>query len=215
MDWKRLTRLTGVAFVVLLVLSFIVGGNTPDPDASVQEVAQYYPDHTGSQTASAILGAYAVVFFVFFAGVLRATLRRTEETTATLSTLSFGGALLIAVGGSIFASLAFLFGDLGDNLDPVALQTLNAVAGEFFVPIAAGGAVFMISTGIAIRRGGALAGWMGIVAIIIGVLAVTPAGFFAFLAVMAWVLVASIMLYIREPTATSAAPSPSAADPLG
>ena len=208
MDWKRMAPLTGAAFVVLLVVGFIVGGETPDFDDSAQDVVSFYSSHESSQTVSAILGAYAVLFFVFFAGNLRAALRRTEEPPGVLSAVSFGGALLVAVGGLIFSGLTFILADIADEetIDPVVSQTLNTLSGEFFIPLAVGTGIFLIATGIAILRGAALPRWLGWVALVVGILAVTPAGFFAFLAMLAWVLVASVTMYLRTPAAVAASP---------
>jgi hypothetical protein len=207
---KRWAPLTGVAFVVLLVISFILSGSTPDPDDPAQKVVSFYNDHDSKEIVSAVIGAYAMLFFVFFAGVLRATLRRTEPDPATLSTIAFGGGILVAVGGLIFAALSFTLGDLADKLDPSAMQALNALSGDFFFPLAVGTAIFLIASGIATVRGGLLPNWLGWAGIVIGVLAVTPVGFFAFLASLVWVLVTAIILATVAEPATE---SPGAAVP--
>jgi hypothetical protein len=212
MNWKRLTPLTGVVFVVLLVISFIVSGDTPDFDDSAQDVVSFYSSHESSQTIGAILGAYAVLFFVFFAGTLRGALRRTEEPPGVLSVVAFGGALLVAVGGATFAGLTFVLADMADEstIDPAATQALSVLNSEFFIPIAVGTAVFLIAAGIAIVRGAALPAWFGWTGLVIGVLAVTPAGFFAFLAMLAWVLAASLTLYAQARSATAPPPTSTA-----
>jgi hypothetical protein len=202
---KRWAPLTGVVFVILLVISFILSGSTPDPDDSAQKVTSFYNKHDTKEIVSAILGAYAALFFVFFVGVWRAALRRTEPEPGTLSTIAFGGGILIAVGGLTFSALTFTLGDLADKLDPTAMQALNALSGDFFFPLAVGIGTFLIASGIATLRGGPLPKWLGWVGILIGVLAVTPIGFFAFFASLVWVLVVSIVLTIR--------PAPAAGQP--
>src|ERR687887_245982 len=99
MNWKRLAPLTGVVFVALLVASFIVSGNTPDSDASAQEVASFYSSHDPSQSVSALLGGLAVIFFLFFLGILRGELRRREEAPGVLSATAFAGGIVLALGG--------------------------------------------------------------------------------------------------------------------
>jgi hypothetical protein len=44
---------------------------------------------------------------------------------------------------------------------------------------------------------------MGYVAVVLGVLAVTPVGFFAFLATGIWILIASVLLYQQGPASVS------------
>jgi hypothetical protein len=212
----RWPPLTGVVFVILIVISFILSGETPDFDDTGEEVISFYTDNEGSQMVSAVLGAYAALFFIFFASLLRAELRRNEEGPGVLSTISFAGAVVFAVGGLAFAGFTFTLADLADESpDPGAMQALNALNGEFFFPVAVGMGAFLLGAGIATVRGGVLSTWIGWAAVVIGVLAVTPAGFFAFLAGLAWVLVVSIML-AREPASPGAAPpppSPGAAPP--
>ena len=79
--------------------------------------------------------------------------------------------------------------------------------------VAVGMGAFLLGAGIASIRGGVLSTWIGWAAVVIGVLAVTPVGFFAFLAGLAWVLVVSILL-AREPAeAGAAAPPPRPPEP--
>jgi hypothetical protein len=123
-----------------------------------------------------------------------------------LSAIAFGGALLAAVGGLIFSGLTFTLGDAADDLDPAAVQALHALNLDLFLPLAVGTGAFLIASGIAIVRGATLYPWLGWVGIVIGIAAVTPIGFFAFLAMLAWVLVASISLAMAAGAERAAPP---------
>ena len=206
--WSRLSWLTGVVFVALLVASFSVSGNSPGSDESGAKVISFYRDHQNAQRASAILGALAVVFFLFFAGALREHLRGSDRASG-LATTGFGGAVLIAVGGASFSGFSFALADVPDKLSPAAAQALNLLSNDFFFPFVTGVAVFAIASGLAITRYALLPRWLGWVALLIGVVAVTPIGFFSFFALMAWVLVVSILVFVRlgrSLPATGAAP---------
>jgi hypothetical protein len=98
------------------------------------------------------------------------------------------------VGLALFATMAFALTDEPKALDPAAAQALNVLSVDAFGPVAVGVSAFLIATGLAIVRTGALASWLGWVAIVIGIVAVTPIGFVAFFAFLAWTLVASVML---------------------
>jgi hypothetical protein len=203
--WSRLVPLCGVLFVALLVGSFAWSGNSPGVKASGAKVIQFYTAHHDAQQNSAFLGMYAAVLFLFFAAWLRGYLRRTAQPAAgTLAALSFGGAVLFAAGGTLQNGLQFALSDAPGSLSAGAAQALNVLDNDLFLPLIVGGCVFMIANGIAAVRLGVLPAWLGWIAILIGVVTVTPVGFVGFLAVLGWVLVASVVLTVREWQATPA-----------
>ena len=57
-------------------------------------------------------------------------------------------------------------------------------------------------------RTGIFPAWMGWLAIVLGVLSVTPAGFFAILLMLAWIIAVSLMLYMRTTPAAGPLPPP-------
>lgn len=205
--WMTLAPLTGVVFVVLLAVSFALSGSTPGAGATGQHVISYYSAHKGSEQASAFLALYGVVFFLFFAANLRSYFRAALGGSA-LPTLSFGGAVVVAVGGAIFASITIALSDVPGKLGAGAAQALNVLSNDFFVPLIVGTCVFMIANGLATLRSRALPVWLGWIALLLGVIAVTPIGFFGFLGLMGWTLVVSVLLVLRarnRPAATSPA----------
>ena len=196
--WTRLAPLTGVVFAALIVAGPIaLGGNTPGSDETGAKVIQFYRDHQHAQQIASLLGALAVIFLVFFVGCLRVHLR--NAGLDGLAAVSFGGGVLIAVGGATFSSLTFALADVPDKLDASAAVALNVLNNDFFFPFSAGVAIFMLTNAVAVVRSRALPVWLGWVAVPIGVLAVTPAGFFAFPATLAWILVVAILLFLRAP----------------
>ena len=208
--WERRAPLTGVIAFVLIALAFIIGGETPDFDASPTEALDFYVDNEGSQFAASILLFYGALFLALFAATLRVRLRRPGADSDALPLLSFVGGLVLALGILFFAGFTFTLADAGDALDPAAAQALNALNGDFFFPVAFGTALFMIGAGLAILRGAYLPRWLGWAAIVIGVVAATPGGFFGFLASGIWMVVAAIMLTTRAEPAAGAGRAPAA-----
>lgn len=200
--WSRRAPLTGVIAVVLFVIAGVIGGETPDTDSTSQEVVEFYVDDEGSQLASAMLGAYGALFLIFFVGALRKLLQQAEGQSRGLPTVAFGGGLIMAVGVLLFAGLTFTLADAADSLEPAAVQAINALNSDLFFPLAIGTVVLLVSTGVSMRRSGAFPGWLAWAAIVIGVVAATPLGFFAFLAALVWILVAGIVL-TRSPVAAA------------
>jgi hypothetical protein len=212
----RFAPLKGVVFVALIVIAIVVGGETPDNDDSQRAIVDFWQDNEGSQFASTLIGAWAVVFFLWFAGSVRATLRRVEEGPARLSALSFGGAIVGAVGLLISLGLAFAAVDSVDDVPADVTQTLTILGNELFFPIAVGLGVFFMATGLLAVRTRALPVAIAWLAVAIGVLCITPVGFIALLAGLVWILLVSVLLYRREsgPAARPADTGPTASTPV-
>jgi hypothetical protein len=204
--WPALAPLTGIAFVILVVVAFAIGGETPGTDDSPQKILSYYNDHDSKQMwASALLGLGTVLLF-FFLGVLRTVLRAGEGAVGRLSAVAFGGGLVLGTGILAFAGFTFTLADTADHLTPDAAQALNALNSDFFFPLSAGLATLLLATGISGVRTRVLPAWLSWVAIVLGVAAVTPVGFFAFLAFGLWVVVVSVILWRAASTVPAAQP---------
>jgi hypothetical protein len=208
MNTKVIGPLTGILFVVLVALAFIVSGETPSTDDSRQEIVSFYLDNDSEQAAAAAILALATVAFLFFLGSLRNALRAAPGDEGGLSTVTLLGGLMIAVGASIFAGIGFTLGDAADELDESAIVTLNALNSDMFFTVAVGTAVFNLGLALAILRHGALPRALGWVALVVGVVGLTPLGFFAFLATGIVVIWTSVVLAQRA--TASAAPPPAA-----
>ena len=131
-------------------------------------------------------------------------LRAAEGVVGRLSAVAFGGGLVLGIGMLAFAGFTFTLADTADHLTPSGAQALNMLNSDFFFPLAAGLGTLMLATGIAAVRTRVLPAWAAWIAIVIGIAAVTPAGFFAFLAFGLWVLAVSLILW-RAASAVSPA----------
>jgi len=206
MSKGRLAPLTGVAFVVLAIIAFVIGGEPPDPsEDSAQKIVDFYKENKDAQIPSAILGAIAGTLFVFFGGCVRRVLRDAEGPGGILSAVAFAGTIIFATGLAIDGAISFALADTIDKLDPVGAQALSALYSYDFVVFALGLQLFLLAMGISVVRHRALPSWLGWIAIVLGVLAMTPIGFFVFLATGILVLVISVMLTMRaRPTPAGA-----------
>jgi hypothetical protein len=198
------TPLTGVLFVGLgLATIFLGSNNTPDSSWSGARVIAFYEVHRHDQRISDVLGAVAFMFLVFFAASLRGYLRRANAAEGA-STLALAGAALFAVGFVISVGFDYALADVPGRLAPAAAQALNVASNDVWFLVPVGGCVFSIGNGVAILRGAPLPNWLGWVAIVIGIAAFTPALFFALFALLVWVLVVSVLIYLRSGSATPA-----------
>jgi hypothetical protein len=212
--WSRRAPLLGLVFVGLLVATFALSWNTPDNKATGTKIIAYYTSHQSQEQLANVLGAFAVVFWLFFAGSLRDFLRRSGASDGLVST-AFGGAILFGVGGAIFSSLGFALADEPSRLDASSAHALNELSNTFFFPLSAGFAVFAISSAIAILRTRALPVALGWIVLVLGVIAVTPAGFFALFALLVWTAVVSVMTYLRAGQPASAPAVTAPPEPVG
>ena len=202
-DWW--TPLTGVAFIVLVIIAFSIGGEPPDADEPVREIVSHYVDDKDSIFVGAIIGGFAGAMLIFFAGVLRRALRAAEGESGVLSLVAYTGLVIIAIGIAIDGTITIALAEAAEDIDPVGVQALQALWDNDFLPFAMGNLVFLTATGLSIIRHGALPKWLGWAALVLAVAALTPAGFIAFLGAAVWLLIASVMLTLRARAAPPAA----------
>jgi hypothetical protein len=194
-DW--LLPLTGVAFIVLLIVGFAVAGDAPESDKGGQEIIDWYVDNKDSASIGSGIVAAAAVFFVFFANYFRGVVRDNASGPELASATILAGASIVAVGAAFDSTLVLGLAQAADHLDPAAAQAIGAIWDNDFLPLAIGAEIFIISSAAAILRGNVLPRWLGWAAVVIAIAAATPAGFVAFIATGVWIIVASVMLSLR------------------
>lgn len=211
---ERLAPLTGVLAVALIVAAFVVfPDEVPETDKSVAEIAKFWRDHDDEASISAVLLALSAIPMTWFAGSVRRVLDRAEGGRGRLAAIAFAGLVIYSVGALVGGALQFAAGESADQISPAAIETLNAITVNFWFPYIAGIAIFMLATGVASLRHRALHPALGWTALALGILGITPLGFFAFLASGLWILAASVVLYLRDDADAPAAPAAPAAPP--
>lgn len=203
---ERAAPLAGVGFTALLVASFMIAGETPDREDSTAQVVAYWTENDGQQIMGAVLAGFASVFLVWFGSSLRGAILRAEGGDGRLAVIAFAGSVMAAVGALLFAGLSFAAADSVGDVPGEVTQTIGVLNEELFFPLAGGIALMMIASGLAFIRTRMLPVWLGWLTLVIGLAAMTPVGFFAFLATIAWVAAIGIVLYMRqsEPVAPAA-----------
>jgi hypothetical protein len=207
--------LTGVLFIVVLIISFLVsGGDPPDADEGAGKVIKHYVDHKDAIEIGAAISAVAAALLVFFGSFMHSTLDAPAPGRSIAPRVAFAGTVMIAIGAMIDGTISFALAEAVDNkVPPQSLLGLQALWDNDFLPLLLGGALFLLASGIAIVQHGALPVWLGWVAIVLGVVAFTPVGFVALLAGAVWIVVASVMLTLRASRATPLPPAAPATEP--
>lgn len=219
-NWERIARATGIIFVVLAVIGFLVIGDQPKVGDSSTDIASFYTDHRGRVLTAMVIFGFAFLFLIWFVGAVAETLREAGEGRLAATAL-----VLSAVWVALQASITMMAGGLALNIAAagdnggvlVALNTITWTGDVFAAFLLAG--VFAAVT-IGLVRSKTLPswyGWLGLVATLAVILRATnwaedgfwsPSGEFVFLAIISgllWTLVTSIMLVRRAP-ATADAP---------
>jgi hypothetical protein len=202
-EW--LVPLTGVGFILVAIVSFIVAGEPKDASHPAREIAEWYTDNKDAVQISAFIGMAATVLLVFFGAYLRNVLRAAAGGADMLSLVSFLGIVVVAVGFAIDTTISIALAERADDIDPIAVQSLQALWDNDFVPIALGILLFLWATGLSVLRTGALPKWIGWIMILLGVVALTPIGFASFIGTAVLILVISILLAVRARSVTAAA----------
>ncbi len=189
--------LSGLAFLIVAIVAFAIQGEPPSADDGAAEIVEFYVDNDSAVMFGGALAALAAALFVFFAGYLRKVLRAAEGEGGVLSATAFAGAIILATGIAIDATILFALSESAEDVEPAAAQALQALWDNDFMPLAVGNMLFLLSAGLSIVRHGALPAWLGWVAIVLALTAITPIGFAAFMGGALWTAIVSVMLAMR------------------
>ena len=195
---QRFAPLTGVLFVVLTVVAFVLGGETPDFDDPPEEVVEYFVDNDTVNIVGSLVEGLGAVVLLFFAAYLARTVG-----AGILAWVVLGGGIVAAAGIGVDAGIRFALteaaGEVGpEEISPLAVQTLNALWSNFFFPMVVGLGTLVLATSLAALRTRVIPVWLAWIGIVIFVVFFTPAGFIAFLVAGLWIIVISIILWRRE-----------------
>jgi hypothetical protein len=204
-SWARYAPLSGLLFVVLVVISIIIGGfDSVDSNDSVVKVVKFWHDNDSEQSASAIIGAVATIPFLWFLGSLRSAFSEAEGGTGRLSSIAYAGGIILAGFALIDGALQFATAESVGDVPPVATQTLSALYNNFFFGFPVGIGTLLLASSLVILRFRAMPAWMGWFAFILGIVSITPIGFFAFFVVFLWIAIASWLLFAQQGPAAPA-----------
>jgi hypothetical protein len=207
-DLGRWATLIGVPYIVLWLFGFLFSGSTPDSNSSAQHAVSYFEAHRTHERVGMFLLIYGAIFALMFAAALRSFLKNRSNGDG-LITLGFSGMVIFAVG--VFTLLGMLFAatDVPGKITPSAEQALNVLQNDIFFALLAGAGIFLLGNGLAIVAAGALPKWLGWVAVPLGVIAVTPLGWFvAIFALPIWSLIATVLMYLRTRPASAPVAAP-------
>jgi hypothetical protein len=200
----RWLPLTGILSIALIVGGILLG-EPPDASHPPQEIVDFYVENKAKMQYGTIAFGAAMILLVAFASYLRSVLNRGEGSTDILPVVAVAGATIFAVGGAIDAMIIFGISEAVDDLDPTQVQTLQALWDNDWLPLLMGAVMLTLASGLSIVRHRSLPVWLGWLALVIGIVGLTPFGWAAFLAAGVWILMVCVTLLVTERGASTPA----------
>jgi hypothetical protein len=192
MTAKKLFPLGGIVFVVATFLIVaVLGGSTPNTNASADRFFTYYDAHSGRQVVAAFLMGATVPFLVFFGVSLAAGHGGTRSFWELVVLI---GTALAATGWLVAALLHFALADApGNHVSPDAVKALGILDGDFWIAANAALGVLMLgAAGTMLER---RVRWLGWPALAIGIALFVPfADFAGLLLTGVWIITAGVVL---------------------
>jgi hypothetical protein len=213
MQRRDAIALTGALFVVLLVAGLVIGGDTPDGDSPGVKVVSYYKDNEAQNVVAIIVIALSTVPLLFFASTLSTRVRVGLPGRSVIPNFVLVTGVLLAAGLFGAATIHLALTDLADEIRPAAAQALNALDNDSWIAFAGPAAMFILGGSLAAIRSTVLPTWLGWAGIVLFVTQFTPAGFFSALLALVWIIVVSVLLYLRGETEASSPEQHAVASP--
>ena len=115
--WERLWRTSGIQFVVLFIIAYIIYGYQPQVGAPADALVAFYDGHRTRILIAVFFFGLNLLNLLWFAAALRATLAEAGQdgwgAAATASSAAFGALFLLALAAG--AALAYSIAGSGNN----------------------------------------------------------------------------------------------------
>lgn len=217
---QRFSPLTGVLAIACWIVAFAVTGGNPDTADSNAKIVSYYLSSANQrdQIVSFFVFTAGVLLFLAFLAALRGRLRGAEGETGTVTALAFGSGIASAVlwflAIAFFVAPALAANDTSKfRLDPNSYRLFSDLGYGIWVGAVIVAAVTVWATSAIALRAGVLPKWFAWLGILAGVLQLFAIFFVPAFIFWGWVLLASVLLFVRprQASRTVSPPSPQTA----
>jgi len=205
---ERNAALSGIVFVVLILMHAILLGSPPTLQDASADMVQYISDKEAEFKVGAYLQGLAIVALLWFLGSLWRVVGASEGGPGRLSMVAVAAtAILVALVGVHIAILTGLALQADEGLDAAIVSSLYVISFVALALSAFPAAALTGAIGALILRDEALPQWLGVFSLVSAVLwllagaaATTESatwggvGFLAFLVWLAWTAATSVIL---------------------
>lgn len=213
---QRWLGITGLIFVVLVVVSVLMVPNVPGSNASLAKLTAFYDSgHQAVLHIAGVVTVIAVVVGVFWFWYFRDWAIATIPATRRLATVGFAGALVFAAGGALAAGIYTTLGDAsGNHAAATTLQSLNYIQADLNNGLTgAGVAIFLAAMAVTVIRYRVLPAWLGWPWLLFA-LAALVFGFIGMAGLGLWLIATNIVIIRRAGTAEPAKDGVFPAEPV-
>jgi hypothetical protein len=196
----RIVPLAGVIYFLLEVAGNGSIGNFPDSDTSIAELVPFYASHHAGIARGGFLLHYAALALALFLVAVWARARHAAAHALVSGTLLVGAAVTVAAAfaeAGIYSTLGFV-GAHETVITPAALQAWHVNGAGGGATTGDGGLmIVLLAIAAASIAGRALPRWLGWIALPLGLVQLTPLGFFGGLVFWVWAAIAGIYMAAR------------------
>ena len=176
----RIGAIAGLTYIALMLTAWIVFwqtnifttfGQTPDTDASAEEIVRFYAAHRTTQLTAGVVWALALMPLVVFLGRLYTVLKAAEKGAGTGANVFGLGAVGFLVAPMMWVTGVFGVSFRVGHTDPAVTQ-YNADL--LLLPVSASAPIWVAMFGaiafvVLVTGRGALPRWLGIYALVTGI----------------------------------------------
>jgi hypothetical protein len=213
-NWERLWRASGIAFVVMFIIAYVIYGDRPKVGASADELISFYDGNRVRILIATVVFGGAVLFLLWFAAAIASTLRDAGQggwgAAATASSAALAAVFFVLI--SLSAALSYSLAGSGND---AITSGLNDLARALPVTASFPAAMLIMAGTFGLWRAGVISdtfGWAGVIAVLLVLLGGTtwasdgiwaPDGAysrFAPMVTLVWVTAVSGLLYLQGPS---------------
>jgi hypothetical protein len=210
--WERWGALGGILFVIMVVVSALLPGSPPKTSDSAAKIVKFFGDKGDEIRWAGYIGLLATIPLFWWVSSVWRLMRRGEGGSPRLTVMAMGGAVFAAVTAAVAAVILAV-------VPLVGVKTVGPGAARFFYIMSANLGVSPL-IGIAALIGAfsaviirsrvlpVIMGWLGAIVALIAlvgaaVVATTDDALFdislvGFLTASLWVLIVSILMFMRR-----------------